>query len=177
MGTYSGGVLDPLEDQPPIIRYSGIFDFDKLYKNMVDWFKDKDYDFYEKNYKFKPVVHGKEIEIEWEAEKKVTEYYLFEIDVSFHFWDFQTVEVIENGKKKKLTKARMQIIIKGAYRLDYTGRWGNTPFNEWLRGFFHKYIIKRKIMFLMWNTLYYEVYKLHALVKDQIDAQTNYNAY
>ena len=64
------------------VKHTGIFNFKELYRILFEWLIDKDYDVNEKTYK--EVVGGsgaKEIEIEWDAERKVTDYFKFNLKV------------------------------------------------------------------------------------------------
>ena len=113
-----------------ILRYKGIFDFDGLYKLMVQWLKARRYWFHEDVYKVKPSLSGIEFEIFWHGERKVTEYCQYRINVVFHMWDVTDVEVIQEGVKKTLMKCRMEIVFDAVIELDYQGKWEDTKFKQ-----------------------------------------------
>jgi hypothetical protein len=150
-------VPKPLTDQPPIIRYTGVFDYDKLYKSITKWFKLKGYDFQEKKY----VHKGKELEFEWYGEKKITEYYKYEVEVALFIWDFGNTEVVKDEQTITMQKGRVQVVIKGSYTLDYAQTWEGSKFTEKLRDIYHKYIIDKDIIFKIYTPLYKQVYSFY----------------
>ncbi len=161
-----------------IVRYKGIFDMEGLYRVIVQWLKSKRYWFHESTYKHKvPTPHGAEEEIKFAAERKVDEYHLYNINMYFHLWHITEVEVIKDGKKKKLTKGQIEIQIKGELVLDYQGRFDKSPFFQALRGFYHKYLIKDKLENVWYDTLYYRTLKLQALIKDYLDIEAKSHEY
>ena len=161
-----------------IIRYKGLFDFDGLYNLVAAWIKSRKYWFHEGKYKHKvPSPAGAEQEITFTGEKQVTEYYSEHIQVDFHLWDMTEVEVDQNGMKKTLTNARMEIVISGKLLLDIEGRYENNRFLLELRHFMHKYVIKEDIETVAYDELRYRMYKLHKVMKDYLDMQTKGNEY
>lgn len=161
----------------PMIRFSGIFDFDGLYKLMVNWLGDRNYDFSEPLYKDKPMEGGREVEIEWYAYKKIDPFYKYVVEVFFHLWEVSPVEVILEGEKKLLTKARMEIRIKGSIEVDYEDRWSRSQLRKMLFNFYFKYIISKKFEVTVLDPLYYRLYDLHTLVKDFLNMSTKGSAY
>ncbi|MBW3015627.1 hypothetical protein KY330_04355 [Candidatus Woesearchaeota archaeon] len=161
----------------PIIRFKGIFDFDGLYKLMVKWFQDRLYIFQEPTYKDKAGSDGREVEISWESEKKISDFYEYHITVDFHLWDMQPVEVILEGEKRILTKARMEIVIKSYVVADYQNRWERTAFTSALLNFYFSYIVGRRMGATIWDPLYYRSYKLHTLIKDFLKLESRGSAY
>lgn len=160
--------LKELTDEPPVIRYTGVFSYDDLYKTVTNWFKSKGYDFYEKNYTHK----GSELEFEWYGEKKITEYYQYQITVSMFVWDFKDVEVVKEDQKIIMQKGRIQLVIKGYYVLDYKKEW-EGGFKEKVREIYHKFIINKDIIFKIYVPLYKQVYELYDKIRDSIGMEHN----
>lgn len=161
-----------------IIRYEGVFDFDKLYLAMVEWLKRRKYAFYETTYKHSGLEPGgAEQEIEWVAERDVTPYYKYTINVAWHLWDVKDVEVVEHGQKKKLTKAKLQITFQGAVDIDYKKRWEKSSFLMFLRDLFFKYIIRKEIEGIWYDTLYYRLVRFHTMVRDLLAMEAQSHAY
>lgn len=161
-----------------IIRYKGIFDMEGLYRLIVQWLKSRRYWFHETTYKHKiPSPLGAEEEIGFWAERKIDEYYKYEMRVAFHLWNMQEVEVIRNGKKVKLINARLEIVIGATMTMDYQGRFDKSPFYKNLRDFYHKYIIKDRLEFIYYDTLHYRMAKLQAVIKDYLDMQAKSHEY
>ena len=159
-----------------IIKKSGIFDFDAVYKEIFNWLGRHMYDADEKLYKHKPGhASGNEIEIEIEAAKKVTPYYMNKITVSAHLWDVTDIPVIIDGKKKIMTKNRIAIKLIGELETDYDDRFGNSKFMENIRAIFENHIIKKKISNKYQYDLYKDVYELNRDIKEKMDMETIQN--
>ena len=161
----------------PTLRYIGVFDFDGLYNLIISWYKDNLYNFKEEKHEFKPTKLGKEIKLVWNGDKKVTGYVKYKIKIWMKIYDVNNVEVMENGIKKKKIKGRLELKITGNVDLDYEKRWENSEFNEKLRNFFHKYILKFYIMFKVGDPFYYKIFGLLTNIKKFLNMETSYNAY
>lgn len=110
----------------PTIRFKGIMDFDGLFRFIYGWLKGKGYLVQEKKYSEKA-----ELEIKWDAEKDVTDYYRYRIVIEFLGWDLGKIEMIDEKTKLKriLDTGRIEIKIKGAVEEDYHNEWEKT----WLK--------------------------------------------
>jgi len=149
-----------------VLKYKGIFDINGLYKFMSGWLINEGFEFYERKYKHKPP----EIELNWEAEKKITGYVKYVITVDFHFYGVKDVEVIKNGEKKKMQDARVIITFSGKVQTDYPDDYGGTNWDETsflrkMQRFFNTYIIRQDIDFKHVDPLYYYILKFYDDVK------------
>ena len=156
-------VKKELTNEPPVIRFSGVFDYDKLYNAIVGWYSDKGFIMHEKKY----VHKGNELEFEWVGDKDITSYYAYDVEVSMFVWDFKKVEAIKDGEKVQLHSGRVQIIVKGFYTLDYKDQW-QGGFTETLRGIYHKFIIDKDILLKVYKPLYKYVYDLYDKTRDSL---------
>ncbi len=148
--------------------FKGLFDLKTLYQSMYLWFDQNKYDFYEKLYKEKPP----ELEIEWFAEKKETDFVKFNIHVNFHFWDLQRgVKAVKKGKETSLANARFKIMIWGEVEIDYQGRWEGSFFKEKVLNFIVNHVMKQDIDFKYVDKLYYQVEELTNLLKKKIEVE------
>lgn len=173
------GRFSVLEGDPMLIRHKGVFDFEGLYRMMHAWIINKRFLFHEGRYKDKVYTpFGNELEIEWEAEKKVTEYIREWIVVKFHLWDFSEVEVIKEGKKVKMTKSRMEIKFDCELEMDYTKKFqGAGKLAQQLGSFY-----QNKVMYWEWRIKYadaltYSLYDLHQKAKKYLEYESATNAY
>ncbi len=166
-----------IKTNPLILRYQGIFDLDSLYQMVVEWFWQREYLFQEKAYKHKvPFPTGAEQEVSFSGDKKVTDYYKYIIEVDFHTWDQRDIEVNIDGAKKTLTTARIEIRIKGILELEH-GIEKKDKLSKFLGNIYRKYIVRKEVESLWYDTLYYETYKLHYEMKKLLDMQTKYHEY
>ena len=171
-------LIDNATNVIPFIRYSGVFDFDGLYKMMYNWFFKQRYEFHEKLYKDKVSTPlGMELEVKWEAHKKITEFIQFWIYVEFHLWDVSEVEVIKNGHKVKMTRCRMQIKFTGETKMDYANRFEENETSKKLFTILTEKIMNKDIEFLYTDRLTYIIYELHAEVKKFLGTDTSSNAW
>ena len=160
------------------IRYTGLFDFDGLYNMIVQWMKSRRYWFHETKYKHKvPLPTGAEQEITFKGDKDVTDFYKHEIVIDFHLFDMTEVEVEQQGVKKTLTSARMDIVISGALNIDYEKRYDQSTLLQNIRDFFLKYVLKQELESVWYDELRYRLYKLHNAVKEYLDMQAKGNEY
>jgi len=160
------------------LKINGIFDFDGLYRVMHDWFGEMKYYFEEILYKHKvPSPSGAEEHIKWTGWRKVTEYIKFNIYIYIILRDMKEIEVIKNGQKKRLTKARMTMEFSGNVEVDYTNRFQNSPFFRNLFHFFNDYVMKKRIDTLYTDQLWYRIIKLYTVAKEYLEFETKSNAY
>lgn len=158
------------------IQYIGVFDFGELYKQMQTWYSEKEYKFHEKVYKQKP--GQSEIELEWEGYREETPYVRFWVHIYIHLFDLQDVEIIHEGVKKKMNKARLSIDIWGKLELDWQEEFERSRFTRKLRDFFHTFIFSEtKDLGMYWDKLYYHIFGFHTAIKEYLDLQTRYSAY
>ncbi|MBI2143512.1 hypothetical protein HYU20_04205 [Candidatus Woesearchaeota archaeon] len=154
---------------PHRIKYRGMFDLDKLYKVMALWFKERRFELHERLYKSKPP----ELEVRLEAERKRTNFARELIFVHMHMWGDYNIEVIVNGKKKKMAKVRMVITIRGDIEAPYADifgepRWTATNLERRLLNIFKGWIMRREMEGLYWDRLYYEMYDLYGRIKETL---------
>ncbi len=168
-----------VHEMPPFrIKYDGLIDWSSLYKLIYEWFTQRGYYFEEASLKHKiPTPMGAEEEYKITGWRKTTSYMQEEINLHLHFFEMREVEVIKEGQKRNLVKARMIITFKGGVKTDYQERWSQTQFGQYLKTFYEKYIIKKDIETVWWDRLYYVIYKLHNEIKLFLDMQAKENAY
>jgi len=161
-----------------IIKYEGIFDYDRLYKIVYHWLSNQGYYVNEPTYKSKPgTAAGTEEEIELRAWRKVNNYVKYWIYVYFHVYDIKPMEIVKEGKKKKVIKARIWIELDAEVELDYNNRFEKSRFLEALRTFLNNIVLKSKIDVVWTDELYYRMLKLHKVIKEFLEMETKTNAY
>ena len=127
------------------IKHKGYWNFTDLYGFCFDFLKDEGFSVKEKNYTEKISSFGKEIVIEWDAWKKVTDYFKNHIKVNWRVLVLKDAEVERDGKKESTNKGEVKITIEGMLENDYEDRWESKPFYKFLRGIYEKYIIRTTI--------------------------------
>ncbi len=168
-----------------VLHYRGIFDLRGLYKFMADWLQKKGFEFHEKVYKHKQA----ELEFTWEARRKVDAYVQHVITIVMHLYGdapgdstVEEVEVIKNGVKKKMMKARMTLTFSGKVVTDYpddfgSTRWNKSPFLKTLQNVFEKSVIKQDLDFKHEDVLYYHILHLYEAVKKHLEMEGSGSVY
>lgn len=127
-------------------KFEGIFDFKETYNFVDRWLKDYGYVLIqEKNYVEKIKPEGKDVEIKWEAKKKISDYFRFFLKLDWLITGMTNVETERNGVKIKANKGRIEIKITGFLEKDYEHRWEVTSISKFLRGIYDRYIIRSRI--------------------------------
>ncbi|MEM2956432.1 MAG: hypothetical protein QW041_02585 [Candidatus Pacearchaeota archaeon] len=127
------------------IKHDGIFDFKDTYRFLFTLATDLEYEVEERVYSEKNSTKGKEIEIEWVAKRKISDYFRFIIKMHWLILGMNDVEVIKEGIKVKTNKGSLEIKFSAYLEKDYENRWEATAFLKFLRGLYDNYIIRGRI--------------------------------
>jgi len=128
------------------VKYGGIWNFQDFYKFAYDWLVDEfELFLMEKKYVEKLEGDSKNIDIEWEGIKKVTDYFKFQVKVEFKIIALQNVEVERNGIKEKTNKGSVKVSVKGVLVRDYQGKFEGNAWQKFLRSIYEKWIIPSRI--------------------------------
>jgi len=129
------------------VKYEGIFLFKDFYKFCYEWIKEEIRmdPFNEIKYEEKIKGDEKEIVVEWEGEKELTDYFRFDTNVKFEIRPLKNIEVVQNGKKIKTNEGIIKITIKGILVRDYKGKFEMSAFNKFLRSIYEKWVIPARI--------------------------------
>jgi hypothetical protein len=128
------------------LKHSGIFEFKELYKFAYNFLKEgKGLAIIEKGYGEKITPDGKEIEIDWEGSKIISDYFKIITVTKIKVIGLTSVDAERDGKKIKINKGDMEISIEGKIIRDFEGKWESSPFMKFTRSIYDKYIIRNKI--------------------------------
>ncbi len=128
------------------VKYDGIFSFKDFYKFCYDTLSDElGFAIAETKYAEKIIGDAKEIKIEWEGEKKVTDYFKYAIKVEFNILGLKNVEIQKEGKKIQTNKGLVEVSVKGIFVSDYEGKYNTSPTLRFFRGVYEKWIIPSTI--------------------------------
>lgn len=151
-------------DDLATIHYRGKFDLDGLYKMQYKWFKDHNFDFYESLHKSKKP----ELELTWDAERKISGYIKQYVSLQYHFWGLHDIEVVEDGVKKKMNEGRFTLHFFLNVKTDYEESWEEekSKLRKRLKHFYENYIIKKEILVNQVQALTDEVRELQDKTKE-----------
>ena len=128
------------------IRFNGIFSFKDFYNFCFQWLTEETgQEISEKKYKEKLSGEQKEIKIEWEGGRKLTDYFKFEINVKFEVTQLKEVEITQGREKIKTNKGDIKINVKGILVRDYNGKFESSAWKKFLRGIYEKWVIPSRI--------------------------------
>jgi len=127
------------------LEHEGLLDFKALYQFAHLWLKDKGYVTAEKKYGEKIIGNEREIKVEWESTKTISEYFKIEVTMKVELKDMSDVEVEIDGVKKKMNKGRLKIDFKGNLIRDPLNKWSSTPLYRFLKDTYNKYIIPARV--------------------------------
>jgi len=126
-------------------KQTGYWKYSDTYNMMFHWLKDRNYKVFEEMYNEKLLSIGKEVIIKWRAERKVTDYFKFQIILDWHILGMKDAEVEIDGKKISTNKGEVEVIFKASIIKDYEKRWEDKPFWKFLRGVYEKYVIRETV--------------------------------
>lgn len=124
------------------LTYTGIFSVVELYQLIDRWTREKGYDKRENKNVEEVKPSGKNIELDIEPWKKITDYVRSSIHMRIIMSDIKEVEVEKDNLKVKMNQGKVQIIIDGWLDTDYENRWEGHPIFFFLRSVFEKYVYK-----------------------------------
>ncbi|MBI2629845.1 hypothetical protein HYW76_01970 [Candidatus Pacearchaeota archaeon] len=127
------------------VKDKAIFDFSELYTFCYTWLVDQGYWVVEKSYSEKIQANGKDVEIEWNASKRISDYFRFAMKVRWRILGMKDAEVEKDGAKVTMNKGAFEISLSATLEKDYESRWENNSFNKFLRGLYDRYIIRSRI--------------------------------
>ncbi|MBN1274865.1 hypothetical protein JXA12_01050 [Candidatus Woesearchaeota archaeon] len=124
------------------LHYSGLFDLRGLYKTMDKWFTEHNYDKIEKR-NFEEVSEGsKQIVLELQPYKKISDYAKVEIRVYVEMTNL-TEEVVTRGDlKQKYNKGDLHFSFDCFLITDYEGHWETKATYYFIRTMVEKFIYK-----------------------------------
>jgi len=166
---------EAMKNRKAQIKYKGVMDFVEVFKVCMDWFESKGYEVNARKVKHKVLPLGEENEQIIDAWRNVTDYIRFKMELFAKYWDGHHVEVIKNGKKVDMVKARFYFRVYGTLVFDYDNRYEKTKMTKALSRFMNKYVLKWQIDVIYGDQLHYKVHELHAVIREylKMEAQGN----
>jgi len=128
------------------IKYEGIVSFKDFYRFCYDWLTEEtELDVAETKYVEKLKGDAKELEIEWTGERKVTDYFKFQVKAKFQVLGLKEVEIAQKGMKIKTNQGSVEVKITGTLIRDYEGKFETTSHKKFMRSIYEKWVIPSRI--------------------------------
>ena len=124
------------------VSYTGIFSVVELYQTIDNFMREKGYDRRELRNQEHVTTEGKYIELELQPWKKVSDYVRHQVRILIRMIKIKEITIEIDGKKRKMNKGKVYIIIDGLMYTDFEGRWEQRPFYFFLRTVFDKFIYR-----------------------------------
>ncbi len=151
------------------LSYSGVYDFDKFYRDIINWFKTNHYFFNEKNHIEIVRPAGKDHKIDFIASKEVDDYMKYIINVEI--WALRTAK-LSSGETYK---GELQVRIKGSMEADYKNKFERYgKMGKVLRSFYHRYIFRRRLWTKFAGDIYVDTNSLIDNIKSDLGLVTKY---
>ncbi len=125
------------------VKHKGLLSFKDLYEFMYDYLIDENYDPYEDKYLDKRLRDSKEVEIDWRAEKPISDYFRFVINTNWLILGMKEVEVLKEGKKVTMDSGYLELSLNAVLIKDPDNKW--KGFWKFLRYLYDNYIIRKRI--------------------------------
>lgn len=128
------------------IKYNGVFSFQNFYKFCYDWLSEEtNLNLSENKYTEKISGDSKNIDVEWEGTRKVTDYFKFEVKVMMKIIGLTNVEINQGGAKIKTNKGSIEVSVKGTLIRDYQGKFEKTAAQKFMRSVYERWVITARI--------------------------------
>lgn len=154
--------------EPIKLGFSGVADFDTIYKLLHKWFKKYKYKFIEKEHKTTKTSYGKNLFFKWAADKKVTDYIKFLIEIELIVSNM--VDVKKKGSSKKLCDGDFEFVFMCSIEKDYEDTWAKNAILKFMREVFDKFVTESKTKAFEKEVLE-ETRKLISEIKSYLDIQ------
>ena len=128
------------------VKYDGVFSFKDFYKFCYEWLTEEtDLKLTEPKYVEKVKGNSKDIDVEWEGSRKLTDYFKSSIKISFEINSLKEVEVNQGGKKITTNQGSVKIKVKGTLVKDYQSKFEQNAAQKVWRGIYEKWIIPARV--------------------------------
>ncbi|MEK6926131.1 MAG: hypothetical protein AABW50_02540 [Nanoarchaeota archaeon] len=128
------------------IKYTGIYSFKEFYKFCYDWLVDEmDLLVQETKYKEKLEGDAKNVEAEWIAVRKITDYFKFVVKINYKADRLKEIEINKGGAKIKTNQGSIEVGVKGMLVRDWGGKFERSGFQKFIRSVYEKWVIQSRV--------------------------------
>ena len=130
------------------IVFDSVFSIEELYNVVEVYFKEKNYDKWEKyahEYKRKDST---EIHTETRYLRPITDYFLLMEKIKYNSRDLKRVKINRYGKEVEMVKGKISMIFEGSVVTDYDNKFGETkaekPLWQFIKDLFDTFVYNRE---------------------------------
>lgn len=124
------------------IEYEGLFDLKDFFLEVDRWLREHGYDRFEKHNYEQVTESGKQVVIELEPWKTLSDYVKAELNIEMEFEDMKDVEVEHDGVTEELQKGHVTINFQARLITDYENKWESGPVLQFFRTIIDKFVHK-----------------------------------
>jgi hypothetical protein len=124
------------------MTYKGLLDIKKLFKEIDQWIREHGYDRYERKNEETVTKDGRQIYIELEPWKSISDYAKAELHVEIDIRDIHDVEVEHDGITEELQRGECHFTFQARLITDYENKWEGSPLYQFIRTIIDKFIHK-----------------------------------
>ena len=128
------------------IDNSGMFDFKSFYSYAHSWLIEEKYGVVEDKYSEKVSGNSRDIDIEWTASRRFSDYFKIELKIRIEISGLTDVEVEIDGQRKKMNKGKIKGDIKGALESDPDSKWDLNALYRFMKDIYNKYVIPGRVL-------------------------------
>ncbi len=128
------------------IKYSGIFDLRELVNAINSCLSDRNYIPVQVEHSEKITTAGREVIIDIEPFRDVTEYVRFSLRVTIIVLRMVDVIVEEEGRKVKKQKGDLEFMIKSSIKKNWKKTFSKSSSGEFFRQTYEKYMAKKVLL-------------------------------
>ena len=127
------------------IKQAGIFDYKEFYGFSYDWLRGEGYKVTEKVYSEKVSGDAKEVDIVWEAKRKISDYFAFVLKLRWKILGMKKIKVKKEDKEVDMNSGLVEINFEAVLVKDYEHKWEDAAIWKFLRGIYDRYIVRSRI--------------------------------
>ena len=124
------------------VKYNGIFNFKDVYQFIFRWLIENGYEVTEDKYQEEIQGEEKKIDIGWNAKLTISDYFQYEIKLSYRILNLKKIEADKDGKRVKTNSGTFELKIAGFLAKDYENTWEKNPMMKFFRGVYDRYIVE-----------------------------------
>ena len=157
------------------VKWKDIFNVKQFYRALHEWSNEYHYvdledrqDHYETLYLERIGHFGeKELWVRWRWIKSLNEYFMYHIDLDFHYLYLLPTEIIHEGKKlkKDMYKGEVEVWVTALLEWDWQAQWEKHWFLRYFSKIFPERIFRKSITDEHKLELYREAYILQNFIK------------
>lgn len=141
------------------VKFYGPFELHELVQGVKKFLDDRNYNFTE-TFKMKKGGSGWAFDTEWTCDIKATTFVKKHITIKWLIQEIRDVEIVVDGKKRKIQHGRGLVEIKGAVEFGYTKDWTDD-----LKRWFIDFAFKQEYLGKWVDGHWYELQDLASLVR------------